>query len=149
MTKKKQKEEVWYYDACVLDLPKTYADMINTKHPRKNIISHLALGEAYANLHIKKGEEAVNSFVSLIEKMRGFGCVLVENDGVEKQLKKVNEELERLSITDSIHLATAIKHNSNIFKTNDNDFYGCKKKICNFVCENFSIKNFSISKTKY
>ncbi len=120
-------KEKWYYDACTLDHDKiTYAEIVNKNYPKDAFISHLALGEAYGNC-CEKGKEAADAFIGLINKLKDH-IHIIGNDGIDTIFKEVRDHFTRLSITDAMHLATAITHNCKIFRTIDPDFCGISKK---------------------
>ena len=149
MMPKKEPSEKWYYDACTLDdRLNTYAEMINSEH--KSYTSHLAIGEACANCLLKAGKtrdyELLNLFIDLLKKLRNLGVLeVVGNDGVEVLLSKIKEILPAFSVTDSIHLATALREQCCIFRTIDNDFIGLSKTISKQLSYESGIANFNIS----
>ncbi|MFH1392440.1 MAG: PIN domain-containing protein [bacterium] len=89
----------------------------------KNTNETLALGEAYANSYIKKDEEKLRAFLCLMDLLRGR-ISIISNDYAEEEFEKAKEKFPRLSISDALHIATAIKHSCSIFKTADRDIYG-------------------------
>ena len=133
-----------YYDACTLEQRMAYTEIINRKNPNFSVISHLSLGEAYGN-EFAKGEVASRAFTNLIEKMRDY-FHLAGNDGVDAILLKVKEYFPRLSITDAIHLSTAIKNQCLAFRTADLDLYGLDDKKVKKLASEFELPNFCISK---
>ena len=143
--KKKSKKlfhEKWYYDACTLDLSETYAELINKKHPKECYVSHLALGEAYANCHLK-GRDIAEAFVELIEKMRGY-ITITKNDGIDRLFNEVREAVPALSITDAIHVATALKNGCNVVRTLDRDVWGIDKKTLAELAAKSGMPHFSV-----
>lgn len=136
----------WYYDACVLDESKnTYYEIIN-KNPKfsiTSITSHLGLGEAYGNCR-KKGEEQAEAFISLINKL-GNRLDIVGNDDIEKELIRILEVFPALSITDAIHLATAIRCKCEILRTIDPDLHRLPHKKVRKLAEEFGCPGFAIS----
>lgn len=127
--------ERWYYDACALDSKLgTYSQIVNKKNPpRETIISHLSLGEAFANSH-RKGKEVSETFAELIENLRGF-FRLEGNDGIESELTVIQGEVARISLTDAVHLATALKYDCNILRTTDKDLLGIPKARLKKIAE--------------
>lgn len=130
------KREKWYYDACALDSGlETYSEIINKNHPIKPIVSHLSLGEAYGNCHGRiKSKEASEAFIDLINRLKALNKLnIVGNDGINDIFDEIRNDIPHLSITDLMHLATAIKNKCNIFRTIDDDFINLsdinKKKI--------------------
>lgn len=141
--------EKWYYDACTLDQKNCYYDIVNKKPPKKAVISHLALGEAYGNCHVKKKNPigAISALAGLIEKLRlGNYIKIVGNDNVDKELKFIKESSLRLSITDSVHLATAVKERCCVVVSTDSDFLRAPKKKLFKLKENFSLSKLVIIK---
>jgi len=112
----------WYYDACALDQRNTYYEITNKNPPKEAVISHLALGEAHGNSH-SKGSKVADAFIQLIESLRGL-IKIVGNDGVESEYESINDifpynKFSKFTITDRIHLATALKHGCTLFVTTD------------------------------
>jgi len=146
---KKEPSEKWYYDACTLDDKlNTYAEIINYGH--KSYTSHLAIGEACANCLLKAGKtrdyELLDLFIDLLKKLRNLGVLeIVGNDGVDVLLSKINEILPAFSITDSIHLATALREQCCIFRTTDKDFIGLTNTISKQLSYASGIAKFNIS----
>ena len=136
MSEKKLKER-WYYDACVLDDRRVYEELINKHPPKESFISHLALGEALGNC-LLKGTEAASAFFELIEKFQGL-IRIIGNDNIDSELDVIkNDTSIRLSITDSIHLATAFKNQCIVFVTADkNDFINIPRKKVLTLASNF------------
>jgi predicted nucleic acid-binding protein len=148
MIKKKKRREgpKWYCDACVLEKDIIFKEITNNT-PKKPIISHLALGEAYGNC-LKKGIRKANSFIEFINLLKKEKYLnTIGNDNIEKVFNEImnNDEI-RMSITDAMHLATAIKNKCCIFKTTDkNDFKGTNKKKIKEIAKKYDIDDFSIS----
>ncbi|MGM5488570.1 MAG: PIN domain-containing protein [Nanobdellota archaeon] len=132
-----------YYDACTFESEDTQIEIINNKH-QYSVTSHLSLGEAYGNC-IKKDQEAVSALVEYIEKL-GDKLIIVGNDHIEKEIEEIKRSISRISVTDTIHLATAIKNKSCSLRTLDRDLNGLPKKKVKTLAEKFGIENFSISK---
>lgn len=147
--KKNKKMERWYYDACALDdSKKIYKEILN-KNPKEILLSHLAIGEAYGNC-LGKGEEEANVFTSLMDKIikvkEKYNIKIIGNDKTEFELEKVKSIIRRISITDAIHLATALKNKCRIFKTIDGDFCGESPLKMKKLGEKCGISNFKIKK---
>ncbi|MBU6427103.1 PIN domain-containing protein [Patescibacteria group bacterium] len=141
--------EKWYYDACTLDRDlETLSEIINKHHPKQAYTSHLAIGEAYANCSNKSVErndpEILSAYVDLISKLRKY-LRIVSNDGVEKILEKIKSMRPTLSITDSIHLATAIREQCCVFRTTDHDFNGFSKQDQIDLAHAFGMSRLSIN----
>ena len=136
----------WYYDACVLDKSKSaYAEMFNRHYPIKAVISHLALGEAFANSH-RRGNEVADAFMSLVRDLSPY-IEIVGNDGCDAILHDVKREFQHLSITDALHVATAIKNNCVNLRTIDRDLYGIpQRKKLQEIGVKFGLRSFSITK---
>ena len=84
-------KERWYYDACVLDKSKSaYAEMFDRHHPINAVISHLALGEAFANSH-RKGSHVAGELEALIRGLSEF-IEIVGNDGCDDILREVQAQ---------------------------------------------------------
>lgn len=92
-------------------------------------------------------EEAVHSFVDLILKLQGY-LTIVQHDDVVTIFDQVRERFPRLSLSDAVHLATAIKCRCCVFKTSDHDFHGIGSVIKRFVEEKFSINYFGVLEVK-
>ena len=145
--------ERWYYDACAIDSEKhIYGEIVSKKNPIKPIISHLALGEAYGNCcyKYKKNYNKIDAFCTLIGSLVELHCVeFIGNDDIDSIFTEIKNNFGRLSITDAIHLSTAIKSECNILRTTDPDLLGIPgKKITDFCEKSFGIKNFKITKIK-
>lgn len=143
----KKVNERFYYDACTLDYDKKTFDEIINKNKKfniKSLVSHLSLGEAYGNCK-RKGLNVENSFTDLVAKLGNY-LTVVCNDGIEKEFKKVKEMFPTLSITDAIHVATAIKYECSVLRTTDRDLFGLPSKKVTQLGTHFSIPNFSISR---
>jgi len=149
--KKRQKENntpKWYYDACVLEKRLIYPEITSIKNPKIPIISHLALGEAYGNCLLDKGEEKADNFLKFIKLLKQNNFLYIKgNDGIDKIFNEINSSLDfRLSITDAVHLATAIKHECCIFKTADaKDFKEINKNKIKELGKKYNTPNFAIS----
>lgn len=141
---KKASFQYIYYDACALDSDKyLYSEIISTRGFR-GIASHLSLGEAYGNCFTKT-KRARESFAVLIEKLvENKFLSIVGNDSVDAVLKLVRETFPALSVTDAVHLATALKKGCSVFKTGDRDFCGLNKHAVNELGKKYSIEAFRI-----
>ncbi len=124
--KNKKVLEKWYYDACTLEGEISYYKIINRKYPKEAIISHLSLGEAYGNC-FSKGKDEASAFINLIEALRDY-IKIVGNDSIDDILEKIKAQIPRLTMTDAIHLATALTNGCKIFVTTDSDFCGLKEE---------------------
>jgi predicted nucleic acid-binding protein len=148
--KSRKARERWYYDACTLDKKNVYFEIINKKRPKEAIISHLSLGEAYGNCHIKGKQprsEALSAFSGFIEELRlGGHITIVGNDDIEDELDDIRDMFKDLSITDAIHLATAIKYKCGVFVTTDHDFLKLPKNELNKLAERFELDKLVIIK---
>ncbi len=144
--------EKWYYDACTLDQKNCFYDIVNKKPPKKAVISHLSLGEAYGNCHHTKKKDPIGSIsalAGLIERLREGGYVeIVGHDGIDKQLKAIKEFSINLSTTDSIHLATAIKKKCYTFVSIDRDFLGISRAKLAKLGSEFCISELKIIKMR-
>lgn len=145
--KEAQKKELddnkpkWYYDACALDKTASWGEVLN-KAPKKPIISHLALGEAYGNC-LLKGEDALKNFLEFIGLIKKTDLLnIVGNDNVDRYFNEIRGTFS-LPITDALHLATALENGCCIFKTRDSgDFIINKRKLEDYgrkYIEGFSI----------
>ena len=135
----------WYFDACMLEDMNTFG-IFYKLHGQgiKSIISHLSLGEAMGNC-MANGEEALTAYLELIHKINQDYCVIVGNDDLEEQFKKV-KEMGRLSMTDSIHLATSLKYHCEKLLTKDCDLKDINKSKVKELGLKFNILNFLIDK---
>ncbi len=142
--KKNRGRERWYYDSCALDYDKEiYGEMTSKKNPIVPVVSHLSLGEAYGNCH-RKGRPQEEAFLSLM-RIVGSKIEIVGNDVADKILNEVRTTFPRLSITDSVHLATAIIAKCSIFRTMDDDFDLDAGEVAKLAA-NHSVPNFKIRK---
>lgn len=139
--------EVWYYDACALDSSKnTYAEIINKNNKHLSVVSHLSLGEAYGNSHLKS-KEVVASFVGLIDKLSDY-LTIVSNDGIDNIFHQIRDKFSRLSITDAMHVATAIANGCVILRTTDRDLTGMDKKKLSDIAKDFHLDRFSVTEVQ-
>ncbi len=124
-----------------------FFEIINGRHSIKPVLSHLSLGEAFGNCFLK-GKEKAGAFIGLIEKLRDY-ISIIENDGIDNQFEEVKNQvpaLSALSITDAIHVATALKNGCSVLRTFDRDLYGIAKCKVRNLGNKFDIPEFSISK---
>jgi len=142
MLKKKKVLEYYYYDACALEGERAFDEIINKRLPNA-ILSHLSLGEAYGTC-LSKGEEKSKSFIDLIDKISSY-IKIVGNDNIDNVFEVVRNEVPRLSITDAIHFATAIKYKCKNLRTSDGDLKRINRKKVLLVSNKFNISTFSIS----
>lgn len=142
MSKKKKAPEYYYYDACTLEGEETFSEIINKRIPNA-VLSHLSLGEAYG-VSLSKGKKKSECFVELIDRISDY-IKIVGNDNINKEFEAVNDEVPRLSITDAIHIATAIKYKCKSIRTLDRDFKGIDRKKILRLGNKFNISTFSIS----
>lgn len=143
--KGKKTKQRWYYDACVLDKEKNiFGNIVNKDHLRENIISHLALGEAYGNC-LNKGEAQANAFIDLINSLKKY-IRIVGNDAPKEILDKVKDKFKILRLADAVHLATAIEYECDVFKTSDSDLYKFSKREINELSQDCNGTNLSIHK---
>jgi len=124
----------WYFDACALEEKKRLGSLATacSKGGAIVVVSHLSLGEAYGscvkkdNNDISRGGEGerLRTFNSLIQELCNaeYLCV-VSNEDIDEILEKTRDYF-KLSITDAMHLATALKHHCQIVKTTDRDLSG-------------------------
>ena len=137
-----ENRERWYYDACTLDEKNIYYEIVNKRPSKEAIISHLSLGEAYSNCHLKKKDPlgTINSLSQFIEELRlGNYIRIVGNDNLEKELDYVLEICSRLSTTDAIHLATAIREKCGVFVSIDSDLLGLPQKKLTKLAKKFNM----------
>ena len=111
------------------------------------ILSHLSLGEAYG-VSLLKGKKKLECFIELIDRISDY-IKIVGNDNINKEFEAVNDEIPRLSITDAIHIATAIKYKCKSIRILDRDFKGINKKKILKLGTKYNIPIFSISSRKY
>lgn len=116
---KRKRGKEMYCDACVLEEEMIFHEMTG-KDKKIGCISHLALGEAYGNC-LKKGSDAADRLFEFIEKLEKNKYVrVIGHDGIEHLLRNIMDYDElRMSASDAIHMATAIKNGCNEFKTAD------------------------------
>lgn len=142
MPKKKKVLEYYYYDACALEGEKAFAEIINKRIPSA-ILSHLSLGEAYGSC-LSKSKEKSDSFLNLINRIKSY-IKIVGNDNINGEFDSVINEIPRLSITDAIHVATAIKYGCKNIRTLDSDLFKADKKKISKLGTKYNIPIFSIS----
>ena len=134
----------WYYDACTLD-PNlgTFGEIVNKRATAYT--SNLALGESFAN-SLRKDPESLESFIDLIKKLRetGIEINIVGNDEIEKLISQIKELCPRLSLTDSVHLATALREGCCVFRTIDSDFDDVTTDIQKQLANKHGMSTFSI-----
>lgn len=118
--------------------------MFNKHHPIKAVISHLSFGEAYANAHLK-GEKQAYAFVRLMCSLSKY-ITVVGNDGCGSVFEKIRKSFPRLSITDAVHLATAILNRCVVIRTIDPDFIGLPRRKLNELGNEFGLLHLSIVK---
>lgn len=149
--KKNDPSQKWYYDACALENEMILKEIMkmNRKYPRLHIISHLSLGEAYGSC-CNKGKEAASSFLDLMEKLldRYFENIkIVGNDCPKKIIDYIRKNFV-LSITDALHLATAVKNKCCILRTTDYHLYNLSKQKIRGLKEKFNLSQFAITEMK-
>lgn len=136
--------EKWYYDACTLD-PNlgTFGEIVNKRAIAYT--SNLALGESFAN-SLRKDPESLESFIDLIKKLRetGIEIKIVGNDETEGIISQIKELCSRLSLTDSMHLATALREGCCVFRTIDPDFDDVTKDMQKQLANQHGMSTFSI-----
>ncbi len=148
--RKKGSYQKWYYDSCTIENTSTYEKILKQKaFGNESIISHLGVGEAFANIFRKKGSEAVSDFVNLYSRMVKTGLKVVGNDDIDVILRNVSEMFPNLSVTDAIHLATSIKWKCNLFITSDHHFDDLKKGEVRKLGKKFGISSLKIKKVDY
>lgn len=135
--------QIAYYDACALEGEGVIREIINHGNANQVIISHLALGEAYGNCLIKN-EDIKNAFIKLVNDLLSF-VKIVGNDGAESYLSDTQEIIGRISITDAMHIATALHHRCEVIRTRDRDFCGLDNSKLKELGEKYSIPNFAVS----
>jgi len=145
----------WYYDACVLD-ELWFSDIMNegtNRHcPKMIVLSHLALGEAFGNIYNKKKPEALLAFTDFINSLKKAAHVSVvgnDDDNYPSLFDQIRGDVSELSITDAIHVATAIKEECCNIISNDRDINGLSdfklKKIKDRAAK-LGVLNFCITK---
>lgn len=154
--------ELWYYDACALEFEFIIREITENQSGIKACISHLGLGEAFGNCHLKDkrskrvlisvpfevDRNKMSAFVDLMENLTDY-LKVVGNDGVEEILQEIRTQFPDLGLTDSIHLATAIKHQCSIFRTTDPDFNGIANGTLKSICTQFGLKPMRIRVTEF
>lgn len=138
----------FYYDACTLEsTTKAYKEILNGEATTLTVISHLSIGEAYGN-SIDKGDEAAQTYVELIEKLRKLkskSVKIVGNDIDHGLFYDIQETFPALDHADALHLATAIKNKCDVLRTIDPDLYRLNNKKVHEIGIRHGIRNFSIS----
>ena len=135
-----------YYDACTLDSSKkTFGEILNKKDGNNCIVSHLAIGEAYANSFTKQ-KEVPETFIKLLGQLKPF-ISIVNHDGIETVLDELLSQKEiRIEAADAVHVATAIKNRCEVLRTLDYGLYNIPNKKIKAFAERYGLPNFSISK---
>ncbi|MFT4326546.1 MAG: PIN domain-containing protein [Candidatus Woesearchaeota archaeon] len=130
-----------YLDACALHESKSMLGQLYSKKSKEKIqpiTSHLSLGEAIGNILYKKHADP-KVFVESIEKFIAKGILKITgNDDVKKYMEAINLHI-RLSETDTMHVATAIKNKCDIFITTDSDILKQKKALESLIYQQFSL----------
>ena len=155
MGKNNELKTKWYYDACTLDekvYEKIFKKVTTGKNPIVAVLSHLALGEVYGNLFLKKGRDQMDAFTEFLASLRVNGRIeVVGNDEIEDVLERVRGVMssERCDFTDVIHIATAMKRKCSNFLSDDRGLTGMdggkKEKIKKIALEECEVEDFSIT----
>jgi predicted nucleic acid-binding protein len=155
MSRKLSIKTRWYYDANTLDKV-LYASIVrevtNRGNPKLAVLSHLALGEAYGNIFVKKGREEIDAFSEFLELLKNKHHIeVVGNDDIEDIFEKISNILPNCSITDTIHIATAIKNECSNILSDDQDINGIehkkREKIKQIALDN-GVDNFCLTRLK-
>lgn len=143
--KKEDNQPIWYCDACTLEEELIYHE-VTSKNKKKMLISHLALGEAYGNC-LNKGEVQAKALLNLIRKMKKSGFLnVVGNDNIEEIVTHIIKSDLRMSFTDTVHVATALKKKCVTFMTTDKaDFEEIDKLKITELGKKFGVDDFSIT----
>jgi predicted nucleic acid-binding protein len=116
-------KQKWYYDACTLDKKTNIYHEIINRTEKRSIISHLAIGEAYGSCRVKGADQA-SAFIELIRSLDAH-IEVVGNDikrrGVD--IATIKDAFPKLTLSDLVHLATAIDLGCSIMKTSDCHLY--------------------------
>lgn len=122
-----------------------YAEIFdnNKRYKIISVTSHLSLGEAFGNC-MKKSEEATDAFLDLIKSIQP-NLEIIGNDEIDKIFSEIRMIFTRLSITDSIHLATAIRNKCENLRTVDKDLYELENKKVFNVAQKYGCKDFKIT----
>jgi hypothetical protein len=89
--------------------------------------------------------------VAFMELMTALGPYfeVVENDICDGVIAEVRVEFPRLSITDAMHLATAIEAKCVVVRTSDADLYGLSHKQLNKLGAKYGLPHFSVTKMAF
>jgi predicted nucleic acid-binding protein len=146
--------EKWYYDACALDGRITTAYEITSSRSHRSCTSKLAIGEACASELLKcleidpKNElrfERFNVLVDLLKNLAETGLEIIGNDDIDEIVEQVKNLAPRLSMTDAIHVATAVKARCCVLCTIDPDYdEELKKPHCKLLASNMSLEKFAV-----
>lgn len=138
----------WYYDACVLDANKRVYTEISKNLEEKNICAvtgHLGLGEAHTNVLHKKGREEATALIDLLHNLNEAGhFFLVNHDDITEILQQIRTKFNNLSLSDAIHLATAIYNKCEVLRTKDRDLWGIPHDKIKLFAKQYDINNFEI-----
>jgi len=124
-----------YFDACALESRILYNDFYtNNKYNNSFFVSHLSVGEAFCNC---KDSEQRNAFISLFNNLeKDYKLQTIENDNCDKIFYNIKNYFDRFSLTDSLHLATAIHYKYDVFYTTDRDYDINTSKLNRFIKSN-------------
>jgi len=155
MAEYKEIKTKWYYDACTLD-EAIYKDIVievtNKHNPKLAVLSYLALGEAYGNLFNKKGQDEMDAFTGFLQLLKNKKhIIVVGNDEIDEVLEKIRPFFDRASLTDSIHVATAIVNGCSNVLSGDRDINGIgkeKKEKIKKVAVRYGVSDFCITRLK-
>ncbi|MBX4198321.1 PIN domain-containing protein [Candidatus Parcubacteria bacterium] len=145
MPKEKTRER-WYYDSNTLDNQVTYKEIIDKNHPIEVVISHLAIGEAYGNA-LHKSEEAAEILIDILNKIKRY-IKIVQNDGPDRIFNDVRDTFDRLTVTDALHLATAIENDCCILRSCDPDLCGLDGPKLKGLINRNGLDRFTITSMK-
>ena len=143
---KKKKVRKWYFDACALDERESYRVFMN--HKKNNIdfiTSHLSIGEAFSGCYWK-GVDKMEAFIDLMDKLsKNNILIIMGNDHINKHFNEVINKFPSLSITDAVHLATALRYKCERLVTNDSHLLKLNKKEIDTLTKSLCMPAISIS----
>lgn len=147
--------EKWYFDACALEEQKIFNYIYNKGKNTLCIVSHLGVGEAVSNfiyklntkLSLDEKNIKINVFLNFLDTLqKKYNLEIVGNDKILDAFNKIRAELPRLSMSDSIHLATAGVYNCSKIYSSDKDLTCIPQKKIKEIGIIFDVPDFSIIK---
>ena len=142
----------WYLDANALTSGSAMAICVNAKqHNALGLVTHLALGEALGNVIDKHGMDKADLLFDLVQRLRADGKIHFHSfDSFASILDEVRKDFDRLSLTDAVHLSSAIGFKCAKFMTSDTHFskQNVPRDALKSLCERFAAPVLSIDENQ-